>query len=352
MMTGDSKKVVVGLSGGVDSASTVLLLQEKGYEVTGLYFDVIGDNDQGRETAEKAAKELGIDFVYRDMSAPFAEIVIENFCKEYSRGRTPNPCIICNPNIKFSVLLEEADRMGAQYIATGHYAKCGYYEDASAYLISMGENKQKDQSYMLYRLTQEVLSRLLLPLGEIANKEDVRQLAEERGLASAQAKDSQEICFIDGNYQDYLDQRGISSAPGNFVDEKGNVLGRHKGITAYTLGQRKGLGVALGKPAFVTKIDPEKNTVTLGDSDSLFTHVVISDGNFFPETGGSLLPHRWEGKDIRAKIRYSVPPMEGIISSQGDMVRVEFAEKQRAATPGQSMVFYSGERVIGGGWIR
>ena len=352
MMTGDRKKVVVGLSGGVDSASTVLLLQEKGYQVTGLYFDVIHNNDQGREMAEKGAKELGIDFIYRDMSAPFAEIVIENFCKEYRRGRTPNPCIICNPNIKFSVLLEEADRMGAQYIATGHYAKCSYFPDDSAYLISMGENKQKDQSYMLYRLPQEVLSRLILPLGEIESKEDVRQLAKGRGLASARAKDSQEICFIHGNYRDYLDQKGIGSVPGNFIDEKGNVLGKHKGITAYTLGQRKGLGVTLGKPAFVTKIDAVKNTVTLGDSDRLLTHVVISDNNFFPETGGSLLPHRWEGMNIRAKIRYSVPPMEGIISSQGDRVRVEFAEKQRAATPGQSMVFYSGDRVIGGGWIR
>ncbi len=350
-MHGDRKKVVVGLSGGVDSASTVLLLQEEGYEVTGLYFDVMGDNKEGRAEAEKAAIQLGIPLICRDMSAPFEDIVIADFCREYGNGRTPNPCIICNPNIKFAVLLEEANRLGASHIATGHYAKCSYCKESDTYHISMGANGRKDQSYMLYRLPQEVLRRLLLPLGAVEDKGKVRDLAESRNLSNAQAKDSQEICFIEGAYQDFLLDRGIESPPGDFIDKEGNVLGKHKGITGYTLGQRKGLGIALGKPAFVIKIDVKNNTITLGEREDLYTDTVVCRNNFFTSTGGSQLPNTWEGAEITAKIRYSVPPQKCVIHSHGDCIQVVFSEKQRAATPGQSIVFYHNGCVIGGGII-
>lgn len=350
-MTDDRKKVVVGLSGGVDSASTVLLLQEKDYLVTGLYFDVKGTDEVGRALAEESANQLGIKLTCTDVSIPFEKIVINDFCREYSRGRTPNPCIICNPHIKFSLLLAEADRIGAHFIATGHYANVIYRNEIDSYLVSMGKNKSKDQSYMLYRLPRKVLSRLLLPLGEKEDKEDVRRLAESRSLSGARAKDSQEICFIEGNYQDYLKEKGVGGTPGNFVDTEGNILGRHKGITAYTIGQRKGLGIALGKPAYVTKIDAKKNTVTLGDREHLYTDTVLSEQNFFSETGEDTLPAHMKGKRIQAKIRYSVEPQEGIISSREGLIQVKFDEKQRAATPGQSIVFYDGDLVIGGGII-
>ena len=396
-------KVVLGLSGGVDSTAAALILKEKGYEVTGLYFDVFGGSaksEEGRAKAETAAEQLGIKFIYRDLSDEFREKVIGNFCSEYSCGRTPNPCIVCNPGVKFRVLLETADREGAQYIATGHYAGTYHDEDTDTWFIRRAANEAKDQSYMLYRLGQEVVSRLLLPLNDVDDKEKIRDIARKNDMKNAEAKDSQEICFIeaDDNYKDFLKRRGYETPEGDFVDAQGNVLGRHKGILNYTIGQRKGLGIALGKPAFVTAIDGVKDQVVLGENADLFKTEVCSSGNVMfgvrtdvapmegslekgspdvtkaetsggvctAEDGGSVagngggqvcqtIPDElkaWLADGIRAKIRYAAKPAEASVTLLDDgRIMASFSEPQRAPTPGQSIVFYKGDLVIGGGFI-
>ena len=396
-------KVVLGLSGGVDSTAAALILKEKGYEVTGLYFDVFGGSaksEEGRAKAETAAEQLGIKFIYRDLSDEFREKVIGNFCSEYSCGRTPNPCIVCNPGVKFRVLLETADREGAQYIATGHYAGTYHDEATDTWFIRRAANEAKDQSYMLYRLGQEVVSRLLLPLNDVDDKEKIRDIARKNDMKNAEAKDSQEICFIeaDDNYKDFLKRRGYETPEGDFVDAQGNVLGRHKGILNYTIGQRKGLGIALGKPAFVTAIDGVKDQVVLGDNADLFKTEVCSSGNVMfgvrtdvapmegslekgspdvtkAETSGGVctaedegsvagngggqvcqtIPDElkaWLADGIRAKIRYAAKPAEASVTLLDDgRIMASFSEPQRAPTPGQSIVFYKGDLVIGGGFI-
>lgn len=365
MTTLKKNKVVLGLSGGVDSTVAALLLQKKGYEVIGLYFDIhpqcdgckdAADGSSGRERAEKVASQLGIDFVYKNVAEAFDDIVIGNFCSEYACGRTPNPCIVCNPSVKFKTLIDVADEAGAYHIATGHYADTYHNEETGLWYIKKAANEKKDQSYMLYRLGQEVISRLILPLNEIDDKEKVRELAREKALINADAKDSQEICFIDSddNYKDFLRRRGITASKGDFVDPEGNMLGEHKGILDYTIGQRKGLGIALGKPAFVTFIDGEKNQVVLGDNADLFKTEVISSGNvIFGGDACTLGKDVLAGMDdVTAKIRYAASPAEAKLCLLEDgRIRTIFNDAQRAPTPGQSIVFYNGDLVIGGGFI-
>ncbi len=354
-------KIVLGLSGGVDSTAAALLLKEKGFEVIGLYFNVLNDNEYveisaGREKAEKAARHLGVDLIYRDVSSLFDDVVIEDFCNGYISGRTPNPCIICNPGIKFKVLLETADEIGAEYISTGHYARVGRFADCDdmkdrPYCVLKGANEAKDQSYMLYRLGQDVLSRLILPLGQIPDKKDVRNLARKAGLENADDSESQEICFIaEGeDYVEFIRKRAIVPE-GDFVDSSGKVLGKHRGIINYTIGQRKGLGIALGKPAFVTAINSKENTVTLGGSDELLHKTVVSEDNVFIDKN---LTKNILCKQIMAKIRYAAPPAPASIKIHDDgTVLTEFEESQRAPTPGQSIVFYIGDAVVGGGIIK
>ena len=363
MTTLKKNKVVLGLSGGVDSTAAALLLQEKGYDVTGLYFDIKAGDGCGRAVAAAAAEQLGIDFIYRNVSNEFADTVIENFCREYACGRTPNPCIICNPMIKFKVLLDTADELGAYHIATGHYADTYYDEDICKWYIRRAANEKKDQSYMLYRLGQEAISRLLLPLNEIEDKEQVRELARKKAMKNSEAKDSQEICFIDfdDNYKDFLVRHGIKSPKGDFVDREGNKLGEHQGILNYTIGQRKGLGIALGKPAFVTAINCDSNTVVLGSNEDLFSREVISENNVI--NGISIDNNENDENDevasvgiigtIEAKIRYAAKPASASIEFREDgSILTTFDEPQRAATPGQSIVFYKEDLVIGGGFIK
>lgn len=350
------KKVVLGLSGGVDSTTACLLLQQKGYEVTGLYFNVLSEKcinsreniRKGREKAERAAKELGIQFIYKDMSQEFEKTVIRNFCDEYICGRTPNPCIMCNPNVKFKVLSETADEIGAEYIATGHYAGTFYDEATGNWHIRKAANEAKDQSYMLYRLPQNIISRLILPLNDVADKEEVREKARTMKLSNADASDSQEICFIDkeDNYEDFIRRMGITSRPGRFVNREGEVLGEHKGVIHYTIGQRKGLGIALGKPAFVTEIDGDNNRIILGDNEELFKKEVISSDNVFACDFK-------DGIRVTAKIRYAARPAEAMLRNNCDgTVSCIFDDPQRAPTPGQSIVFYVNDILIGGGFIK
>lgn len=349
-------KVVLGLSGGVDSAAAALLLKEKGFSVIGFYFDVLGTNQAEAFAAEELAARLAIDFVKMDVSEEFSDVVISDFCKAYACGRTPNPCVVCNPSIKFKKLLEVAEEKGAYYIATGHYAGIVQDEKTGVYYVRKGASEKKDQSYMLYRLRQEVLSRLIFPLGELSDKEETRNLARSYALPNAEAADSQEICFIDErkeHYTRYLERQGYPAVPGEFVDESGNVLGRHQGCCHYTIGQRKGLGIALGKPVFVTGIDAEKNRVILGDNQDLFKKEIFSVENCF---AAESVRRDYENASapltVFAKIRYAAKPAKATIrrTEDGRMLTV-FEEAQRAPAPGQSIVFYDGDKVIGGGFI-
>ncbi len=344
-------KVILGLSGGVDSTAAALILAEKGFDVTGLYFDVTPEtaaSGEGRRRAEKAAEQLSIGFLYKDVSREFEETVIGDFCHQYACGRTPNPCIVCNPKIKFRTLLEAADSLGAYYIATGHYADTFRDEATGKWYIRKAGNARKDQSYMLYRLGQDVISRLLLPLSHVEDKEQVREMARAKALENSEARDSQEICFISerDDYKDFLRRRGVRLPGGDFVDRDGNVLGQHSGILDFTIGQRKGLGIALGKPAFVTAIDSDTNQVVLGNNEDLFEREIFSEGNM-------LTDETWLDDDgLTAKIRYAAKPARVKLERAGDdRIRACFREPQRAATPGQSIVFYKDDLVIGGGFI-
>lgn len=354
-MTLNKNKVLLGLSGGVDSTTAALFLQKKGFDVTGFYFEVIGDKSEGAEDAKKVADELGIPLITFDASKKFRDIVIENFLSSYKIGKTPNPCVLCNPEIKFKLLLEHADKIGAYYIATGHYARIFHNLSTEKYFVQRGINEKKDQSYMLYRLGQDVLSRLIFPLGMSKDKGEVREIAYENHLSNAGKADSQEICFLqdDTDYINYINEHGYSAPQGNFIDKNGNVLGTHKGIHCYTIGQRKGLGIALGKPVFVTNIDPKTNNITLGGSDDLMKFEIHSYDNFFTETGSDSIPSTiGENFSCYAKIRYASQLAKAHVTKEQDnKLKIHFEQPQRAPSPGQSIVFYDRDIVIGGGYI-
>ncbi|MGI6752499.1 MAG: tRNA 2-thiouridine(34) synthase MnmA [Anaerovoracaceae bacterium] len=348
-MVMDSEKVLLGLSGGVDSTAAALLLSENGYTVVGCFLDMMGCLSKEALKAEKLASQLGIDFIYSDVSRDFEESIIDYFCSSYGKGETPNPCVFCNPQIKFATLISEADKRGIHWISTGHYARSdGQY-------IYKADNKSKDQSYMLYRLPQQVIRRLLLPLGEIETKDGVRQYVRAKGMYNYDNKDSQEICFIPGgSYVDFLKERGLNCLPGRFVDTFGNDLGSHKGIVYYTIGQRKGLGLDFGRKMFVIDIEGDTNKVVLGTNEELFSRrVVVKDfvfSGFTDDYEG--IVGCFDGESVKAKIRYLAMPARCILSFPGrGRLIVDFDEPQRAAAPGQSIVFYSGDRMLGGGII-
>lgn len=344
----DKNKIVLGLSGGVDSTSAALILREQGFEVIGFYFDINPLNIEGRLKAEKCASDLGIKFIYKDVSKDFENIVIKNFCEEYKVGHTPNPCIVCNPNVKFKSLIEVANEEGAYYIATGHYAGIIQDDSTGLYHLKMAKNIKKDQSYMMYRLGQDVLSRLILPLYDIDDKNETRELARRFNMKNSEDKDSQEICFVspDRTYIDFLADCGIKGKEGDFIDKEGNTLGKHKGIINYTIGQRKGLGIALGKPAFVTHINCEDNNITLGDNEDLFKSQVAAKDVFFVD------PNRKDYSNISAKVRYTTLPAKCKLIVNPEEVVAIFDDPRRAPTPGQSIVFYDGDRVVGGAIIK
>ncbi len=345
---GEHDKVVLGLSGGVDSTAAALLLKQQGYRVVCLYFDVLGRGKESAEKARKAARALDLPFLYKDMSQIFEREVLSYFEREYLAGRTPNPCVQCNPTVKYRALLEGARDLSAGHIATGHYARVEKRKKKGLYQIRMSANQKKDQSYVLWKLGQQELSRVLFPLGEIRDKEEIRGLLRREGFENAEDKDSQEICFVEkGNYGDFLRQnRGYLPKPGFFTDKEGNVLGSHKGIVFYTVGQRKGLGIALGKPAFVTGIDSEKNRVILGDNQDLFSDTIRAGSWHFPAG----VPD--ENTPLQGRIRYSAPLSACRLQKEKEQsFMVKFDQPQRAPAPGQSLVLYDGEYLAGGGII-
>lgn len=354
------QKVVVGMSGGVDSSVTAALLQQQGYDVIGVTMKVLPHASYDSITdssccsidmvsdARRVADKLGIPYYVMNFQEIFEEKVIKYFIDEYTKGHTPNPCIACNRYIKFDALLNKAMSLGANYIATGHYAKVEYYENINKFLIKKSLAVNKDQTYVLYNLTQDQLKHTLMPLGYYT-KEQVRAIAKELDLSVANKPESQEICFVsDNNYARFIEERtGTKTKEGNFLDTKGNILGKHKGIIHYTIGQRKGLGIAFGVPMFVVDIDAVNNNIILGEESEVFSkELTASDLNFIP-FDKLLQPTR-----VTAKIRYGAKEASALISPiDHNCVKVEFDKPERAITKGQSVVFYDNDILVGGGII-
>ena len=356
-----SRKVVVGMSGGVDSSVAAFLLKEQGYDVIGVTMQ-IWQEENPQETEEnggccglsavddarKVAWKLGIPYYVMNFRQEFKENVMDYFVDEYLSGRTPNPCIACNRFVKWEALLERSLKIGADFIATGHYARVEQLPNGR-FAVRNSVTAAKDQTYALYNLTQEQLSRTLMPVGAYT-KDEIRKIAEEIGLPVAKKKDSMEICFIpDNDYAGFI-ERTAGSVPGegNFVDRQGNILGRHKGITHYTVGQRKGLNLSMGHPVFVTEIRPETNEVVIGEGEDVFSdYLVCEKVNWMAVDGLHGKPLK-----VRAKIRYSHGGAPCKIRELPDgKVECRFETPQRAITPGQAVVFYLGEYVAGGGTI-
>ncbi len=352
------KRVVIAMSGGVDSSVSAALLKEQGYEVTGvslqLYDPVPREPGCRLKTccslddvldAGRVAKKLGIPFEVIDMRAEFREQVIDYFIAEYAAGRTPNPCIRCNELIKFDLLLKKAKEMGAELLATGHYARIAEDENGGKRLLT-GLDPAKDQSYFLFTLTQEQLHHVIFPVGMI-EKTAVRKLASEYGLPVAQKHESQEICFIpDNDYVKFLESHGVAQKPGDIVTGDGNVVGRHSGLHRYTVGQRKGLGVAWKLPLHVCAIDTEMNRVVVGERDEL----KVSSLTAARATWSTAPPAAGFRAACRIRYRHTPAPCRVVILTD-DRFEVHFDIPQTSVTPGQAAVLYDGERVLGGGWI-
>ncbi len=347
------KKVLLGMSGGVDSSVAAYLLQEQGYEVIGATMRLWKDKTQDVEDiaidAKKVADTLGIKHIVIDFEDTFKGDIVDYFMDSYFEGKTPNPCVLCNKKIKFGMLYDKAKELGCEYIATGHYANVEEGQDGKL-RIKKSDFDEKDQTYVLYNLNQEKLRHTLFPIGKY-NKEQIRSIAKKIGLEVYNKPESQDICFIpDNDYikfiKTYSDKK-VSA--GKFMDKKGNVLGDHKGIINYTIGQRKGLGIAFGKPMYVIDINDKNNSVVLGSNEDLFNDEVKAKGVNFVEFDKDEVSYPLE---VEAKIRYSAKPAKAKVYRDGeDSFNIKFETPQRAATKGQSIVFYDGKYLVGGGII-
>lgn len=341
----------MGISGGVDSSVTALLLQHAGYTVHGVAFNTWRAKPELGDVlpqARKVAAHLKIPLVYRDLQETFYERVVSPFLDAYAQGRTPNPCIFCNPTLKFATLLEAADQLGIYWIATGHYARVVHRADGPSQLLR-GEAAQKDQSYALYRLAQPTISRLQLPLGDLQTKSEVRAIARRYGLPTAEADDSQDLCFALGSdYQSLIaNLRPEALKPGTIVDENGTILGQHEGLPRYTVGQRSGLGIAAPERLYVLSLDAETNTLTVGPRESLRQQAcTIQQLTFI--AGAPPATHF----DALARIRYRAPlvPTDVDILSP-NTAHIRFRKPQIGVAPGQSLVLYRDTEVLGGGVI-
>ena len=354
-------RACVAMSGGVDSSVAAVLLLQQGYELSGVNLRMFHNEDLGQsrertccsladaEDAALVARRLGFPFYVFDFSQVFRDTVIRNFVQEYQAGRTPNPCAECNRSVKFGALLQRARTLGCDYLATGHYARVEQDPSSGRYLLKRAADRSKDQTYFLYMLTQEQLAHTLFPLGGLC-KTEVRQIAEAHDLVNARKHDSQDICFVpDGKYADFIERTVGSPAPaGPFLDREGRVLGRHKGLIRYTLGQHKGLGLSTEEPLYVLEKDAAANTIRLGPDSALWTRQLTAE-----QVNLISLPELTAPLRVTAKTRYSQRESAAVLEPlPGGQVRLTFDEPQRAITPGQAVVFYDGDVVVGGGIIR
>ena len=355
------QRVLVAMSGGVDSSVTAALLQQQGYEVVGVTMQIwdpdvtVVDNDYvgccsltAVDDARRVADILGIPYYVLNFRDLFTEKVIQYFVDEYFQGRTPNPCIACNRFVKFEALLQKARQMGFDYIATGHYARLSYSEPYGRWTVQKALDERKDQTYVLYSFTQDQIAHTLMPLAGYT-KDQVRQMAKDWGLPPHSKPESQEICFVhDNNYRNFLDERtkgGIQAGP--FLDLQGNVIGQHKGIPFYTIGQRRGLGLATGERIYVVDIDVENNAVVVGPEESIWgTELIASDNNFI------LFEDLTSPRELAAQVRYNSKPSPALLEPmEKGLVKVTFKYPQRSITPGQAVVYYQDDYLVGGGTI-
>lgn len=342
-----NNKAIIAMSGGVDSSVAAFLMKEKGYALTGVTLSLYSESPQDIADAENVAHGLGFEHITLDYKAEFEKEVIGRFTDAYEHSKTPNPCVDCNKHIKFGLLGDYAENNGYSCLATGHYARI--VKENGRYLLKKGVDPSKDQSYVLYSLTQKQLEHIEFPLGGLSKRE-AREIAVANGFVNAKKRESQDICFVpNGKYAEFIEQYlGKTYPNGDFVDFSGNVLGTHKGIIRYTVGQRKGLGLALPKPMYVCKLCPEQNCVMLGDNEDLFTRTLDAyDVNLIAAEKFN------EPVRVEAKIRYAHSPQAATVWQTSESeIHIEFDEPQRAITSGQAVVLYDGDTVIGGGTIR
>ena len=357
--TAKRQRVVCGMSGGVDSSATAALLQEQGYEVIGITLklwpqDCVNRAEdkccgpQAVTDARSVCDKLDIPYYLIDEAAEFQKHVIQYFADEYKAGRTPNPCVMCNQNLKFGRLIDRAAQLGADFVATGHFARIEKSADGTRHLLKRGRDNRKDQSYFLFSLRQDQLARTIFPLGD-KTKSDTREVARHCQLKTADKEESMEICFVpDNNYGGFLEQAGLAQRHrGEIVDQRGQLLGHHDGIEFYTIGQRKGLGITTAKPVYVLELDADNNRVVVGDDSALDRDEFIADRcNWHPFD-------RLTGPiEVTAKIRYNHPGTPATLTPlENGRTKVKLHVPQRAITPGQAAVFYQDDLVVGGGWI-